>query len=83
MTRTKAKFVEATCIGCGCTDSHACWDDNAGAPCHWLRVDYSSRVGVCSACPDIVADWDKGDRTFRVPVEPEEHSGSGTAHPTS
>ena len=49
-TRSRA---EATCIGCGCTDSHACvneWHE----PCHWLKVDRRAGLGVCSACPSFL-----------------------------
>ncbi|KGC20326.1 hypothetical protein DM48_7914 [Burkholderia gladioli] len=45
----------ATCIGCGCDDDHACWDDAQDAPCSWVRVDYTAGLGVCSACPDLVS----------------------------
>ena len=48
---------EATCIGCGCTDSHACVDD--GVPYHWLRLDLTNAKGVCSACPDHVSLFDQ------------------------
>lgn len=58
----------ATCIGCGCNDLQACWDEEAGQPCSWLRVDRKARLGVCSACPEVVSDWDAGDRTLRVPA---------------
>ncbi|EKY4114505.1 TPA: hypothetical protein SIA34_004736 [Pseudomonas aeruginosa] len=27
-------------------------------PCYWLRVDYSRGEGVCSRCPERVAEWD-------------------------
>ncbi len=40
---------EATCLGCGCTDSHACLP-LVGDPCHWLKVDYKLGIGVCSEC---------------------------------
>ncbi len=60
-------FDEATCIGCGCTDSHACCDEPDCVPCHWLRVDYPKGRGVCSSCPDLAEAWDKGDREIRVP----------------
>lgn len=43
----------AACIGCGCTDHHAC-----KGGCHWLRVDYARGLGVCSACPTFTAAWD-------------------------
>lgn len=59
----------AYCIGCGCHDEHACWDEEAGGACSWLRLDRGARLGVCSACPDVVAAWDAGDRSLRVPVE--------------
>lgn len=60
----------ALCIGCGCDDLHACWDEQEGRPCHWLRVDRRAGLGVCSACGDeLAAAWDAGDRTLRVPVE--------------
>ena len=46
----------AECIGCGCTDMCACVSEDG--PCYWLRVDYSRGVGVCSRCPERVAEWD-------------------------
>lgn len=46
----------AECIGCGCTDMCACASD--GGPCYWLRVDYRRGEGVCSHCPERVAEWD-------------------------
>ncbi len=58
----------AACIGCGCDDFHACWDDEAGEPCSWLRLDRFANLGVCSACPEYVEDWDRGDREIHVPV---------------
>lgn len=66
----------AICIGCGCTDMHACWDDAKEAPCHWDRVDREAGLGVCSCCRDLVEDWDRGDRDMRVPstaTNQEEH----------
>lgn len=59
----------ATCIGCGCNDLRACWDDEALQPCHWVRVDRDAGLGVCSCCKELVQAWDDGDRTIRVPVE--------------
>ena len=59
----------AQCIGCGCDDNHACYDEIADNPCHWVRLDRSAGLGVCSACPDDVPRWDAGDRTIAVPVE--------------
>lgn len=35
----------AECLGCGCTDTHAC-----AAGCWWTEVDRGQRVGVCSEC---------------------------------
>lgn len=53
----------ATCIGCGCDDNHACWDNKAGQPCGWLRIDRETGLGVCSACPEHTDRWDLGDTT--------------------
>jgi hypothetical protein len=58
----------ATCIGCGCDDLHACFDEVAEAPCSWLEVDYGAGLGVCSACPDHLERWRLGDRFVAVPV---------------
>lgn len=58
----------ATCIGCGCNDHLACWDDLTGAPCHWLRLDRAIGLGVCSCCQESVAAWDAGSRTVQVPA---------------
>lgn len=63
-----ADLVTASCIGCGCDDWNACADEQTCAPCHWLRVDRSEGLGVCSACPELVEAWDRGDREFRVPM---------------
>lgn len=60
----------ALCIGCGCDDNHACWDDAHDSPCFWERVDYAAGLGVCSACPECVATWDAGSREPRVPIDP-------------
>lgn len=58
----------ATCIGCGCNDLHACFDEVAEGPCSWLVVDYAAGLGVCSACPDELGRWQAGDRSVAVPV---------------
>lgn len=64
-------FNTAQCIGCGCTDNHACIDLEAGQPCHWIRVDYDAGLGVCSVCVTLASNWDAGDRTLRTStVEP-------------
>jgi hypothetical protein len=52
----------ATCIGCGCTDNHACYSEDNGA-CYWLDVDREARLGVCSECRDELPRWNAGDRT--------------------
>ncbi|WP_198391421.1 hypothetical protein [Burkholderia ubonensis] len=65
------KLNVAVCIGCGCTDLNACWDDEKGAPCHWLVVDRDAGLGVCSACPEVVNAWNDGDRALRVPAVPQ------------
>ncbi|MEW6612728.1 MAG: hypothetical protein AB1409_08305 [Pseudomonadota bacterium] len=64
----------ALCIGCGCDDMNACWDDEKGAPCHWERLDRQAGLGVCSTCRQLAEAWDRGDREIRVPVEPEGRS---------
>ncbi|WP_219729122.1 hypothetical protein [Pectobacterium odoriferum] len=48
----------ATCIGCGCTDNHACVNEYHEA-CHWLRVNRNTGLGVCSQCAEFIdADID-------------------------
>lgn len=49
--------LEATCIGCGCTDSHAC-----EGGCWWLRLDRHLRAGVCSQCESALERWRLGER---------------------
>lgn len=66
----------ATCIECGCNDNRACWDEVADQPCAWLVVDRAAGLGVCTACPDAVPRWQRGDRTISVPVDPTDHSYS-------
>ncbi|MEL5589559.1 hypothetical protein PTT03_11025 [Serratia ureilytica] len=44
-----AHLKEATCVGCGCTDGHACLDKNS-KPCSWLKVNRETGMGVCSCC---------------------------------
>lgn len=58
----------ATCIGCGCTDAHACLDHATEQPCSWLKVDYSISRGVCSCCSSHLERWDKGERSVRMVV---------------
>lgn len=58
-------FDQAQCVGCGCTDSQACWDEAAGHACSWLRVDYAQKKGVCSCCEEHVEAWDRGHHAGR------------------
>lgn len=60
-------FAVATCIGCGCDDYHACWDEEARQPCSWLRLDRNQGQGVCSTCHDHADRWDAGDTAPAVP----------------
>lgn len=54
--------MEATCIGCGCTDTCACYDEQTDRACHWERVDYGVGLGVCYCCKQWVRAWDGGKR---------------------
>ena len=56
----------ATCIGCGCNDYQACYDEDNDAGCHWVRLDRRAGLGVCSCCPAALVGWDKGDREIRI-----------------
>lgn len=52
MTLLGAQFEQdATCLGCGCTDSEGCIDG-----CWWTAVNRGERTGVCSNCSDRLAD---------------------------
>ncbi|MEX3174094.1 hypothetical protein AB4M04_18660 [Serratia quinivorans] len=44
---------EATCVGCSCTDGHACLDENS-KPCSWFKVNRETGMGVCSSCPTFL-----------------------------
>jgi len=44
---------EATCVGCGCTDSNACMDE-FHETCYWLKVNRTTGSGVCSFCSDFL-----------------------------
>lgn len=48
------------CIGCGCDEQHACDMHHVGlyGGCWWVRFDAEARLGVCSACWDLVKAWD-------------------------
>jgi hypothetical protein len=52
----------AICIGCGCSDAHACTNPATGEPCSWLVVDRGLGVGVCSACDRYLEQWRAGRR---------------------
>ena len=65
----------ATCIGCGCHDYQACYDDETDAGCLWERVDPRAGLGICSCCKEYIEAWDAGDRQRHVPVELESQSG--------
>ena len=56
----------ASCIGCGCTDQHACVSDDG--PCSWIVVDYDVGRGVCSCCQSNLARWNAGDRSVLMLV---------------
>lgn len=55
------------CIGCGCDDNAACWDEEAGTPCSWLVVDRDEGLGVCSCCRSELERWERGEREQKVP----------------
>ena len=64
----------AICIGCGCDDLNACYDEEKGSACHWERLDRAAGLGLCSTCRHLVEAWDTGDRQIRGLVEPESRS---------
>ncbi|EAM3008143.1 ParA family protein [Salmonella enterica] len=45
--------AEAVCVGCGCTDNNACVNEFR-EPCHWLKVNHETGLGVCSSCPSFL-----------------------------
>lgn len=51
------------CISCGRTHRYITSSIDQGM--HWLRQDESTRLGICSFCPDSVAAWDQGARDVR------------------
>lgn len=57
---------EAVCIECGCSEGRACVDEGTWLPCHWIRLDATAQVGVCSCCPQAAERFDAGDRTLKT-----------------
>lgn len=47
----------ARCVGCGCTDTHAC-----ELGCYWLAVNRHAGLGVCSECPGQLAGFKLAQR---------------------
>ncbi len=73
---------EATCIGCGCRDSHACMVKvtpraRAGTrkrrvqavPCWWVKVDYSLGIGVCSECVEKLEEFEEKQLSCRPAIK--------------
>ena len=52
--RIRPEPKESICIGCGCSDTNACFDDTQ--TCYWLKVDRSKHQGVCSKCSDYLSE---------------------------
>lgn len=44
--------LEAVCVGCGCSDLHAC-----SGGCSWLAVNREDGTGVCSNCGKRLTAW--------------------------
>ena len=44
----------ATCINCGCSDLQRC-----AQGCHWLGANRLTRRGVCSNCPQALAEFSR------------------------
>jgi len=59
--------ILAHCIGCGCHEMAACWDEASGQACHWLAIDRRAGKGVCSACQGELERWLAGERSFAGP----------------
>ena len=49
--------MENECIGCGCTDSKGC--SHGDEPCHWLLLDQTLGLGVCSNCNEHIGAFKK------------------------
>ncbi|EIT6418004.1 ParA family protein [Salmonella enterica] len=48
-----AGVAEAVCVGCGCTDNNACVNEFR-EPCHWLKINRQTGLGVCSSCESFL-----------------------------
>ncbi len=58
------QHIDITCIQCGRTDLNTCSDSGTEQGCHWVRIDRSLHLGVCSACDESTSRrWDAGERT--------------------
>jgi len=52
---------EAICIGCGCTETDACINNEEQVTCEWaVRPDPIEKVGLCSNCVPIIALYHVG-----------------------
>ena len=49
--------MENECFGCGCTDTKACVNNDV--PCHWLVLDRTLGLGVCSSCPEHIEPFEQ------------------------
>lgn len=63
---------EATCVYCGCTDSHAC----AGG-CQWVELHQHTPTGVCSHCTASIKGLKRMDVGGYILINP---GAKGPAH---
>jgi hypothetical protein len=47
--KRRAPIPELACIGCGCTENHAC-EDGFGGGCYWISQNARTGRGLCSEC---------------------------------
>lgn len=50
--------LQRTCVGCGCTDSEACVEEESGKTCSWVP---DSDMNVCSFCAAIAIAMAEAD----------------------